>query len=142
LQRQSTDLWISRWQGTQALVPIDSDHNIQANTPGAIPRGVLCQRNGDVRDTDREVNSICRMAEVFSVCKQTPLTHTRVMRLPRPPQRVIAQLPYVKLRLSELDINRRLDRRDDLRFSKGDTKHPEKRADHGAVTLWLHSLGK
>jgi hypothetical protein len=55
---------------------------------------------------------------------------------------VIAQLPQVKLRLPEPDVNGRVDRCDDLRFSKGNTERAEKRSDHGAVTLWLHSLGQ
>jgi hypothetical protein len=53
---------------------------------------------------------------------------------------VITQLPQVKLRLPELDVNGRLDRRDDLRLSKGHTESAEKRADHAAVTLRLDSV--
>jgi hypothetical protein len=55
---------------------------------------------------------------------------------------VIAQLPQVKLRLPEPDVNGCFDRRDDFRFSKGDSEHTEQRADHGAIMLWLHSLGE
>ena len=82
------------------------------------------------------------MAEVSSVRKRTRLMHPRVMLLPRTPPRVIAQLSQMKLRLPEPDVNGRFDRCDDLRFSKGDTEHTEQRSDHGAVTLWLHSLGQ
>jgi hypothetical protein len=46
------------------------------------------------------------------------------------------------MRLPELDINGRLDRRDDLRFSTGNTEHAQKRAHDGAVTRWLESMGK
>src|SRR5262249_41253880 len=58
------------------------------------------------------------------------------------PARVIAQLSQVKQCLPESDVNRRFDRRDDLRFSKGDTEHPEQRTDHSAVTLRLDSVGQ
>jgi hypothetical protein len=64
------------------------------------------------------------------------------MRLPRTPPQVITQLPQVKLRLPEPDVNGRRDWRDDFRFSKSDTERTEQGADHSAVTLWLHSLGK
>jgi len=82
------------------------------------------------------------MVEVSSVRTRARLMHPRVVLLPSTPPRVIAQLPQVKLRLSEPDINGRFDRCDDLRFSKGNTERAEKRSDHGAVTLWLHSLGQ
>ena len=55
---------------------------------------------------------------------------------------MITQLPQVKLRLPEPDVNGRCDRRDDLRFRKGDAEHTEQRADHGAILLWLHPLGE
>jgi hypothetical protein len=55
---------------------------------------------------------------------------------------MIAELPYVKLRLPEPDVNGRFHRRDNLRFRKGDTEYTEQRADHGAVTLRLHALGQ
>jgi hypothetical protein len=55
---------------------------------------------------------------------------------------VIAELPDLKLRLPEPDVNGRFDRCDDLCFRTGDTEHTEQRTDHGAVALRLHSLGK
>jgi hypothetical protein len=124
------------------MVSIDRDDDIQSDTPYAIPRGVLRQRGGDVRDTRREVHPHRRMAEVASVHERTRLRHPAVIRLPSAPPRMIAELSYVKLRLPEPDVNGRFNRRDNLRFSKGDTEHTEQRADHGAVALRLHSLGQ
>jgi hypothetical protein len=66
----------------------------------------------------------------------------RVLRVPSPPPRVITQFPQVKLRLPEPDVNGRCDRRDDLRFRKGDAEHTEQRTDHGAILLWLQPLGE
>jgi hypothetical protein len=48
----------------------------------------------------------------------------------------------VKLCLPEPDVNGWFDRCDDFRVSKRNTEHTEQRADDGAVTLWLHSLGQ
>jgi hypothetical protein len=70
------------------------------------------------------------------------LVHPRVLLLPVAPTRVITQLPQVKMRFPEPHVNGRFDRRDDLRFSEGNTERAEKRSNHGAVTLWLHSLGQ
>jgi hypothetical protein len=117
------------------MMPIDSDHDIQSDTPGAIPRSVLSQSGSDVRGTHREAHPYRRMAEVSSVRKRARLMHPRVILLPSTPPRVIAQLPQVKLRLPEPDVDGRFDRCDDLRFSKGNTERAEKRSDHGAVTL-------
>jgi hypothetical protein len=124
------------------MVPIDSEHNIQADTSSAIPRGVLSQRGGDVSNTYSEVEPHHWIAGIFSVRMRTRLRHPRVMRLPRTPLRVIAQLPQVKLRLPEPDVNGRFDRCDDFRFSKSDTERAEQRSNHGTVTLWLHSMSK
>src|SRR5215510_3879596 len=124
------------------MMPIDVDYDIQSDTPGTIPCGVLSQRGGDVSHTRSMVRSRCRMAEVPSVRKCTCLLHLRVILLPSTPPWVIAELPYVKLCLLELDINGCCHRGNDLRFSKGDTEHTKQRTDHGAITLRLHSLGK
>jgi hypothetical protein len=124
------------------MVPIDSEYDIQSDTPGTIPRGVLSQCGGDLSDTHREVHLYRRMAEVSSVCTRTRVMHPLVILFPGTPPRVIASLPQMKLCLSEADVNGRFDRRDDLRFSKGDTEHTEQRSDHGAVTLWLHALSE
>jgi len=130
----------ARGRGQHAMVPIDSEYDIQSDTPGTIPRGVLSQCGGDLSDTHREFHRYRRMAEVSSVCTRTRVMHPLVILFPGTPPRVIASLPQMKLRLSEADVNGRFDRRDDLRFSKGDTEHTEQRSDHGAVTLWLHAL--
>jgi hypothetical protein len=124
------------------MVPIDSEHDIQTDTSGAIPRGVLSQRGSDVSNTYREIDPRHWIAEISSVRMRTRLMHSRVMRLPRTPPRVIAQLPQVKLRLPEPDVNGCFDRCDDFRFSKSDTERAEKRSNHGTVTLWLHSVSK
>jgi hypothetical protein len=124
------------------MVPIDSEHDIQSDTPGAIPRGVLSQCGGDVRDAHSEVHPHRRIEALSSVCTRTRLGESRVLLLAILPPPVIAQFPQVKLRLPEPDVNGRFDWRDDLCVSKGDTEHTEQRADHGAVTLWLHSLGQ
>jgi len=58
-----------------------------------------------------------------------------------PPQ-MTTQLPQVKLRLSELNVNGCFDWRDDFRLSKGNTERVQKRADDGAVTRRLESMGK
>jgi hypothetical protein len=54
--------------------------------------------------------------------------------------RVIAQIPQVKMRFPELDINGRGDWRDDLCLRKSDPKRAEQRPDHGAVTRRLHAI--
>jgi hypothetical protein len=124
------------------MVPINSAHDIQSDTPGAIPRSVLRQRGGDVSDPHSAVHLHHRIAEISSVCTRACLMSPGVLRWPNTPLRGLAQLPQVKLCLSEPDVNGRFDRRDDLRFRKSDAEHTEQRADHGAVTLWLQSLSK
>ena len=74
------------------MVPIDSEHDIQTDTSGAIPRGVLSQRGSDVSNTYREIDPHHWIAEISSVRMRTRLMHPRVMRLPRTPPRVIAEL--------------------------------------------------
>jgi hypothetical protein len=96
------------------MIPVDSDHDIQSDTPSAIPRGVLRQCGGDLRDTHSEVYPYCRIMEVSSVYRHARVMHPRVMRLPGTPPGLIAQLPYVKLCLPKPDINWRFDRRDNL----------------------------
>ena len=70
------------------------------------------------------------------------LGHLHVVRCIVTLPRVSTQLPQMKLRLSELDVNGRFDRRDELRFSKGNAQRVQKRADDGAVTRRLESVGK
>jgi hypothetical protein len=48
----------------------------------------------------------------------------------------------VKLRLPELDVNGRFDRRDEIRFRKGNAQRVQKRADDGAVTRRFESMGQ
>src|SRR5262245_3751301 len=77
-----------------------------------------------------------------SVRKRMRLGQPHVVHCTVMPPRVSTQLPQVKLRLPELDVNGRFDRRDELRFSKGNIKRVQKRADDGAVTHRLESVGK
>jgi hypothetical protein len=142
LHGQSIDLQGMRVRGQYVLVPIDYDHHIQSDTPGAIPRSVLRQGGSDVSNTYRAVHPRYRMAEVSSVCTRIRLMPLRVMRLPRRLSRVVTQLPQVKLRLPEPDVNRRFDRCDDFRFSESDPERAEQRSNHGTVTLRLHSMSK
>src|SRR5215831_15118415 len=88
------------------------------------------------------VHPPCRMAEVLAVRPCPRLLHPAVLLVPRTPPRVIAELPDMKLRLPEPDVNGRFDRRDELCVSPGDTEHTEQRTDHGAVTMRLHALGQ
>ena len=123
------------------MMPLDRDDDIEADTPDAIPRGVWRQRGGDVRKTRCEVQPPRRMAEVAAVRARPRLRPPAVLRVPRTPPRGIAELPDVKLRLPEPDVNGRFHRRDDLRVHTGDTEPPEQRADHGTVPLRLHAVG-
>jgi hypothetical protein len=142
VQDQSTDLWSLHERGKLAMVPIDSDDDIQSDASDAIPRGVLSQLGGDLSDTRGEVHPYHQITEVSPLYESSRLMPLAVTLLPSIPPRVIADLPQVKLRLPKPDVNGRFDRRDDLRFSKGDPEHTEQRSDHGAVTLWFYSLGK
>jgi hypothetical protein len=43
------------------MIPLDRDHDIQADTPDAIPCGVRRQRGGDVRKTNLAIISATYM---------------------------------------------------------------------------------
>ncbi len=77
-----------------------------------------------------------------SVWKRTRLGHPHGARCAVTPPRGMTQLPQVKLRLPELDVNGRFDQRDELRFRKGHTERAQQRAEDGAVTRRLESLGQ
>jgi len=103
---------------------------------------VLCKRGGEVRDEHGEFHCHGLTVSIASVRQRTRLGYPYVVRFLLTPPRVRTQLPQVKMRLPELDVNGRFDWRDELRFSTSNTERAQKRADDGAVTRWLESVGK
>src|SRR5262249_4534112 len=77
---------------------------------------------------------------VASVRHNTRLGLRRIWLFPVTSTQVIVQIPQVKMRLPEPDINGCFDRCDDLCFRKGYPERAEQRADHGAVTRRLHAM--
>jgi hypothetical protein len=125
-----------------ATALLNSDQGIQSDTPSAIPRSVLCKRGGEVRDEHGEVHCHRLTASIASVRKHTRLWYPYVVRFSLTPPRVSPQFPQVKMCLPELDVNGRFDWRHELCFSTGNTERVQKRADDGAVTRRLESVGK
>ena len=97
---------------------------------------MLCKRGGEVRDEHSEFYCHGLTALIAPSRMRLRLGYPYVVRFPLTLPRVSTQLPQVKMRLPELDVNRRFDRRDELRFSTGNTERAQKRADDGAVTCW------
>jgi hypothetical protein len=93
-----------------------------------------------MRDDLGEIPLHRRIAWVSSVRQRTRLVYPRFFLLPVTPTLVIKQIPQVKMRLPEPDVNGRCDRRDDFRFRKGHPESAEQRSDYSAVTRWLHSV--
>ncbi len=126
------------------MVPIDSEHDIQSDTPGAIPRGVLSQGGGDVRDAHSEVHPHRRIEALSSVCTRTSLGESRVLLLAILPPPVIAQFPQVKLRLPEPDVNGRFDWRNDLwasnKRTRGRSSRPGVRSSASMAAIGKTSL--
>jgi hypothetical protein len=114
------------------MVPLNKDQGIQSDTPSAIPRGVLRQRGGEVRDEHGAFHAHFLTASTSSVWTRTRLRHPYGVRCAVTLPRVITQLTQVKLRLPKLDINGCFDRRAEFRFSKGNAERVQQRADDGA----------